>query len=313
MRPPSAGGGARCYRYAGAAAFWTLGAIRANFCSATVEKRKYEDETRHPSTDGTNGGPGGNGGNWGKIGENIARRAGCTNVLSITAICDMWVATRLVNSPVSLAAARPVSAVVGPDARPSSSGGVALTSSCTPGRATVQSADMENDSPWPSINRALVVTDPSVRGGVHVPLRSVQERGVRWPAGRLYRQQRCVDEPTLLLVALAPGGGDAVVAESWAGLDVAAALTNAIDRCGTCGCRGGAAALGPVSSPAFSTVAERALPQPGWGDTYCGVTRVFDMRKSSCTCNVPTVSLRLAVLNRFYECFGQKTAGFVPI
>ena len=42
----------------------SLGAIRANFCSATYGKIKHEDETRHPCNRGTDGGAGCSRGRW---------------------------------------------------------------------------------------------------------------------------------------------------------------------------------------------------------------------------------------------------------
>ena len=43
-----------------------------------------------------------------------------------------------------------------------------------------------------------------------------------------------------------------------------------------------------------------------------GCKELVDTRKSSCPCSVPTVSLRLAVLNVFQGFFGPKMAVFGP-
>ena len=43
-----------------------------------------------------------------------------------------------------------------------------------------------------------------------------------------------------------------------------------------------------------------------------GSKELVDTGKSSCTCSVPTVSLRLAVLNVFQGFFGPKMAAFGP-
>ena len=53
-------------------------------------------------------------------------------------------------------------------------------------------------------------------------------------------------------------------------------------------------------------------PFPGHIMELEGCKELVDMGKSSRTCSVPTVSLRLAVLNGFQGCFGPKMAVFGP-